>query len=497
MPIVCALVPAYQVTVARLADPELRARPVIVVDRLERGRVLAVDDGALTLGARVGMTLVQAAACAREAAVAVRDPARDRALWERALDALDAASPLVEDGGDGVALLEMRGIAGDPARWLACVREALAGDPELAALPLHAALGPNPFVARVAARLGDGTVVATGAERAFVAGLPLGALELPPDILDRLALLGLRTLGDLAALPHGPFVRRFGPGAARWHACASGRDDAPLVPRARLVAIDRALYGEGTADREDQLVFALRTLATRVAEDATYLGKRCGALRLELECEDGSAHALTIPLAQPTAQASTMLDLIRARLEGFVLQSPVVGLRLRAERLEEGGAELSLFAGRDPDPELVGIALARLEAALGPGAARRARLADGGRYEARVAYSPFVATELARTPHATAVAPPPNTTKGTACYRVLVPRPVEVRVRGGRPALVGGRAVLECAGPWRVDEAWWGETLDGGRSPLVSDAYDVLLDDGALYRIVAEAGGWFVAGTYD
>jgi len=87
--------------------------------------------------------------------------------------------------------------------------------------------------------------------------------------------------------------------------------------------------------------------------------------------------------------------------------------------------------------------------------------------------------------------------KGTACYRVLVPRPVEVRVRRGRPALVGGLAVLECAGPWRVDEAWWGETLDGGGSPLVSDAYDVLLDDGALCRIVAEGGRWFVAGTYD
>ena len=499
MPIVCALVPAYAVAVARLADPSLRDRPTLVVDRLERGHVVALDESAYALGARAGMTLVQAAACAREAAVAVDDPARNRALWERALDALDAASPLVEDAGDGAAFLEMRGIAGDARHWLRSVRDAFASDAALAALPLHVALGPNAFVARAAARVRDGTVVRTGDERAFVAPLPLRILDVDSDTLERLELLGVRTLGELAALPHGPFVRRFGPAAARWHARACGRDDEPLVPRTRLVAIDRALYGEGTAEREDQLLFALRTLVARVAEDVAFLGKRCGALRFELECEDGETRTLETMLAQPTAQSSTMFELLRARLEGVVLQSPVSGLRLRAERLEEGGTELSLFAGRDPDPEIVGIALARLEAALGSQAAVRARVVPGNRYEARVAYEPFTADAIARSsrvPRAESRAMVRDTT-GTLAYRVLAPRAVDVRVRGGRPAFVGGRPVLECAGPWRVDEAWWAEALDTGGLPIANDAYDVLLDDGALCRIVNERGAWYLCGSYD
>lgn len=429
-----------------------------------------------------------------EVAVGTDAAAQDRRqLWERALDALDAASPLVEDAGDGTALLEMRGIAGDERVWLRSVREAFAHDDALCELPLRVALGPNPFVARVAALVRDGTIVREGEERRFVAPLPLQFLALDRDTLERLELLGIRTLGELAALPHGPFVRRFGPAAAHWHTRACGHDDAPLVPRARRIVVERALRGEGSAEREDQLLFALRTLVARVAEDVAFLGKRCGALRLELECEDGETHVLATALAQPTAQSTTMFDLLRAHLDGTVLRSPVTGLRLRAERLEEGGTELSLFAGRDPDPEIVAIALARLAAALGGEAALRARIVAGNHDRARVAYDPFTAEGVARTTCAALAAPAsPVPETGTLAYRIVPPRQVDVRIRNGRPAFVGSQAVLEFAGPWRVDEAWWNVP---GR--ITQDAYDVLLADGALCRIVAERGRWYVSGIYD
>jgi protein ImuB len=498
VPIVCAHVPAYKVAIARLADPESRGRPLIVADRRERGHAIAVDEEAYALGARVGMTLVQAGAAAREAAIAFDDPARCRVLWERALDALDVASPLVEDAGDGSAFLEMRGISGDEGRWLASVRDAFSSDADLAAIPFHVALAPNKFTARAAARVRDGNIVRAGDERSFLAPLPLRFLDLDLATIERLRLFGVTNLRTLAALPHGPFVRRFGSDAARWHALAGGVDDEPIVPRARRTVIDRSLFGEGTAEREDQLLFALRTLVARVAEDLSFAGKRCAALRLEMECEDGERIALETTLAQPTSQTATIFDLLRARLEGVALRSPVIGLRLAAERLEEGGAELSLFAGRDPDPEIVGIALARLEAALGPHAALRARVVAGNRYEARVAYEPFTAGAVARSTRAALAASTERDAEtGTLAYRVLAPRAVEVRVKGGRPAFVGGRAVLDVAGPWRVDEAWWAEALDTAGRPIQNDAYDVLLDDGALCRIVSERGAWYLSGVYD
>jgi protein ImuB len=498
VPIVCALVPSYKAAVARVYEPRLRERPLIVADRHERGRAIDLDDEAFALGARTGMTLVQASACAREAALVVDDPARDRALWERALDALDAASPLVEDAAEGVAYLEMRGIEGSPRRRLAAVRDALRGEAELRALPFRFAFAANKFVARAAARVRDGAIVAAGEERAFVAPLPLHALELAPEVVERLHLLGVRTLGALAALPHGPFVRRFGPEGALWHAHAGGSDGAPLVPRPRALVIERTLYGEGTAEREDQLLFALRALVARVAEDLAYAGQRCAALRLTLECEDGAILELPLRLAQPSAQAATIFALLRARLEGQLLGSPVSGLKLGTEQLEEGGAELSLFAGSDPDPETVALVLARLNATLGPQSALRARVAAGNRCEARAVFEPFTVEGIARRPAAACSAPPePPGATGTLAYRLLAPRRIDVRLAGGRPASVGSRAVRDVAGPWRVDEAWWGEALDSGLRPIASDAYDALLDDGTLCRIVHERGAWYLCGVYD
>jgi protein ImuB len=419
----------------------------------------------------------------------------DGRIWEATLDALDAASPLVEDAGPGLAFLEMRGIEGDPQRWMGSVRSALTACPEFGAIPFRLGFASNKFVARAAARAGDGTIVPPGSESSFVAPLPLAALDLERDAIARLRLLGISTLGALAALPHGPFVRRFGTAAAAWHAHARGVDDAPLVPRPRALRIDRSMYGEGTAEYEEQLLFALRSLVTRVADDVAYAGKRCGFLRLALECEDGERFEIATTLAQPTARSATMFDLLRTLLEGVVVRSPVVGLKLSAERLEEGGTELSLFSGGDPDPEVVAIALARLEAALGPRSALRARIEAGNRYETRFCYEPFTAGTNAHRAPPVASPPPPET--GTLAYRILLPREIDVRIEHGRPGRVAERAVLDVAGPWRVDELWWAEALDAAQTPYAADAYDVLLDDGVVRRIVFERGRWYLCGVYD
>jgi protein ImuB len=496
MPILCALVPHYKVEIARLARPELRERPVLVADRLERGHVIDCDAAARRLGARDGMTLLQASAAVREAALVVDDPTRNRAAWETLLDALDAASPLVEDAGEGTAFLEMRGIEGDPERWRATVREALETP-----LPFRIAVAPNKFTARVAALAGR-AAVAAGEERTFVAPFPLAILAFDPATLQRLTLLGIRTLGELAALPHGPFVRRFGPAAARLHACAQGRDETPLVPRPRALRIDRSLYGEGTAEREEQLLFALRTLVARVSDDLAYAGMRCGFLRLSLECDDGETLEIPASLAQATAQATTLFELLRTRLEGVTLRSPVNGLRLGAERLEAGGSALSLFAGSDPDPEILAIALARIEAALGPQAACHAELQAGNRYETRFRYTPVAGAPAGpgapAAPAAGESAPaqpgegPPRTQLPicTLGLRLIEPRPLQVRLARGRPAFVGAQAVLDIAGPWRVSERWWAE-------PLERDEYDALLADGSLVRIACERGAWVLRGLYD
>lgn len=492
MPVVCVWVPAFRLAVARLTAPgvDLDA-PLILADKVERGRVVDCTLTAAALGVRPGMTLVQAQAVAQEARTVFDDPAADARVWAEVLEALDAASPLVEDAGLGRAFLEMHGIAGDPAGWIAAVRGALAGFD----LPLRLGCGPNPFVAHAAAWSGDGAVCGDD-PAAFVASLPLELLEIDDGVCERLRLLGVATLGELAALPHGPFVRRFGAAAATWHDRARGIDDRPLEPRPRALRVDRVLYGEGEANSEEQVLFALRTLVGWVVDDLAAAGRRAGRLVLTLECEDGELHALTTRVAQPTAVPATLFELLRARLEGITLTAPVTGLRLAAEELASGAVALSLFSASDPDPDAIGVVLARLDAAFGEGNALRARIVDGPRIERRYALEPFTIETLAtRGPR---TEPRPLAATATLQLRIVTPSPVDVRVLDGAPRFVGSppQQVVELAGPWRVEERWWGPATGEG-TPLSRDEYDVCLDDGALLRIAREGTVWCVRGVYD
>ncbi|HEY0394102.1 MAG TPA: DNA polymerase Y family protein [Candidatus Elarobacter sp.] len=515
MPVVCVWIPAFRLAVARLTQPgvELDA-PLVLADRLERGRVVDCTLTAAALGVRPGMTLVQAQAVATEARTVFDDPPADARVWAELLDALDAASPVVEDGGLGRAFLEMHGVAGDPAAWLGAVRGVLRQVEERlgGTLPVRAGFGPNRFVAHAATWRGDG-VVCERDPAAFLAPLPLDLLALPVGpharaalderVRERLRLLGVTTLGALAALPHGPFVRRFGAEAAGWHDLARGIDERPLKPRARALRVDRALYGEGEASSEEQVLFALRTLVGWVVDDLCAAGKRTGRLVLHLDCENGTSRELTTRVAQPTAVPATLFELLRARLEGVVLEAPVAGLRLAAEELVSGGVALSLFAASDPDPDAIGVVLARLDAALGEGKALRARVTDGPRIERRFTLEPFTLEPLAT--HGPRPDPPPLPATATLQLRLGEPRAVDVHVRDGMPRFVGSppQAVVEVAGPWRAEEGWWTPALGeaagepGATAPLVRDEYDVCLQDGALLRIALQHDSWSVRGVYD
>jgi len=435
------------------------------------------------------MTLTQAQAVAHDARTIFDDPAADARVWAEVLDALDAASPVVEDDGPGRAFVEMHGIAGEGAGWIAAVRGALAGFD----LPARIALCPNRFVAHAAAWSASTGSGPAGDAAAFLAPLPLDLLPIETGTLERLRLLGVTTLGGLAALPHGPFVRRFGAEAASWHDLARGIDERPLKPRPRALRVDRALYGEGEATSEEQVLFALRTLVGRVVDDLCAAGKRAGRLVLRLECEDGEIRELTTRVAQPTAVPSTLFELLRARLEGVVLNAPVAGLRLAAEELANGGVALSLFAANDPDPDAIGVVLARLDAAFGEGKALRARAVDGPRIERRYVLEPFTLDTLAsRGPGAEPRALPAT---ATLQLRIVEPYAIDVRVIDGAPRFVGSppQQVVELAGPWRAEEHW---------PPLARDEYDVCLEDGAVLRIArdetsAPHGAWSVRGVYD
>jgi len=332
-------------------------------------------------------------------------------------------------------------------------------------------------------------VVTTAAKQAYtreearrLLPLPLALLELDPSAAQRLHLLGVSTLGELARLPHGPFVRRFGRDAARWHDWSRGIDRTPFLPRGHALAIEASMFGEGSAESEEAVLFALKVLLARICSDLERCGKRASALQLDVELENGESEHLEILLASATAGERAMLDVMRAKLEGLTFAAPLTGLRLRALRLESGGEAMPLVRGDDIDRQSVAVVLARLEAVLGE-PALRARTQAAHPLEERFTYEPWTI---------------PKRDAGNATLsshvvpqlRLLTVTEIEVRVAHGEPAHVDSRAVLSCAGPWRIEEGWF-------NAPVVRDEYDVELDDGSVCRIYRQGSRWYLRGSYD
>lgn len=466
--------PAFRLSVARREEfPRRRhdGQAAILADKRDRGHVIECDAAAYELGARPGQTVLQArAASGGGVHVFVHDAARSRIIWHDMLDALDAVSPLVDEGGEGTAYLDMRGIAGETQDWIERALRALQGFD----LPVRAAAGPNKFLARASTYASDGDIGA----------LPIEVLELDPRAVERLHLLGVTRLEELAKLPHGPFVRRFGKEAAVWHDRARGIDSTPLRPRAHELQIGAAAYGEGSAEQEEQVYFALRVLAERVCGDLARAGKAASLVQMTFECENGEVLAADSGFAQATGDPRTMLDVMRAKLEGLTFTAPIIGLRLQAMQLEECGAPATLFGQNQADPQALAVVLARLQAATSR-SAQRARVRPSAQLETRFAYDDFTVPKAVSThQHDTCKhRHPPQ-------LRLLAVREVEVRMRGNQPLSVDTRKVLDCAGPWRIDDGWF-------EQPMLRDEYDVLLDDGMLCRIYRQGERWYLRGAYD
>jgi hypothetical protein len=404
----------------------------------------------------------------------------DTIEWEEMLDALDAVSPLVDDARPGLAFLDMHGIAGDARAWMAQTRSVL----DRFGCSLRIGVGPSKIAAQASAHVADGSICEAGNERALLAPLPLKLLEIDPAIVERLQLLGIERLGDLARLPHGPLVRRFGALSASWHELARGIDRRPFVPRGHAVAIEASLFGEGRAADEAQVFFALRILLARICADLECCGKRAGALHLTIELEDAGACDFDVPLATPTAHERTMFDMLRAKLDGATFPAAIVGLRIAARQLEEGGEAQTLFCADDFDPQRVAVTIARLETALNASVAR-AQTRDAHLLEERFSYEPF---EL---PARAMLEKQERHHELVPQLRLLEVREVPVLLRGGEPAVVDRQTVRQCTGPWRVAERPY------TTSPVTRDEYDVVLEDGTFARIYHQGSHWYLRGVFE
>jgi len=207
--------------------------------------------------------------------------------------------------------------------------------------------GQGKFVAWVAAtraKPGCAIIVHPGEEGKFLAAQPVAVLPLDPDAHRRLRQLGLRTLGQLAALPEEAIVSQFGRAGRRWWRLAAGATAEPVVGRVLPEPISVSLtFFTPVADRE-MLVLALERLIERALRHPRRTGWRVQAVRARAELERAASWLAAATLKDPSADR----DHIAAPLKTRLAQAPPAGAveRLVVEftAFAPGTAELQLFA---------------------------------------------------------------------------------------------------------------------------------------------------------
>jgi nucleotidyltransferase/DNA polymerase involved in DNA repair len=170
-------------------------------------------------------------------------------------------------------------------------------------------IAPHKFTAQIAAslaRIHHIRPVEPGAEREFLAACPLRFLPLDGDTGRRLHLLGIRTLGDLAALPPTAVQTQFGREVARWQRWARGQDETPVrpAPAERVETITYRFDDPLTSlvDIDHLIQQVAQALAARLQTAALQTG--CVSLAWQTE-RDQQQHQ-TQRLHQPTAAANRL-----------------------------------------------------------------------------------------------------------------------------------------------------------------------------------------------
>jgi protein ImuB len=526
--------------------PDLADRPVALLeDDRKRAKVVALTRTACAQGVELGLTAPQAQARCSELIVRTPQPAAEAEARAALLAAAFTLSPLVEATAPGVVTIDVAALPVD--RRESMLQHAL---DQLAALGLLATggLAATPLLALYAARTlslssfslsfsplggqpnrlgGDASPypqrkrkdkekeeraepyrVVTDS-RAFLAPLPLATADPPPEIAAILATWGLRTLGDLTALPKAEIVQRLGPAGLELWERAAGETIRPLNPIAPPRTFEAVIELENPVETLEPLLFLLRRFIDRLALELRAAGLVAAELKLMLPLEDETQHVRAFRLPDPTAEPEILFRTLHSHLETVHTDAAVVGVRLVLEPTRPLARQHGLFDTGLRDPHGFAETLARAVALVGSGRVGTPRCDDTHRPDAVTLEPPAAIVPSAAPPE---VLPP----LGLPLRRFRPPLPAKIELAqietvtgvvdpgpastrpatGVRPAYVWTNslhgAVIKIRGPWRGSGDWWQPETAWER-----EEWDVTLANGGLYRIVRTPQGWWLEGEYD
>jgi DNA polymerase-4 len=356
--IVHADLDAFYAAVEQRDNSKLRGRPVIVGGSAEhRGVVATASYEARRFGVHSAMAMSRAL---RLCPGAVRVPARFGVYAEVSrvvLETYRRRTSLVEPLALDEAYLDLSDRAPPAEEWRGLGRAIKDEVRRAVGLAVSVGLGTSKSVAKIASDLEkpDGLVVVPpGEERDFLAPLPVSRLwGVGPRGEDRLAKLGVRTIGDLAGVDVRLLANIFGRWGTLLSELANGIDERPVEPSRAIKSIARETTFPEDIAAGPRLDAALEPLAAGVAERLRRRGLRGRTVTLKLRLSDFTTLTRQRTLTYPIDDAVGILDAARDLLRREIQP----GQRLRLLGISVSGFDapkqmpLPLFTAGDEPPD--------------------------------------------------------------------------------------------------------------------------------------------------
>ncbi len=378
---------AFFCAIEEQRDASLRGKPFAVGGRPEgRGVVASASYAARQFGVRSAIPMAHAVRLCPQLLIVPPNFAAYRAASQQVMERLHTLTPLVEQISIDEAFLDVTAL-GEPGSLLAARLQAQIRDE----LGLSCSLGiaTNKLVSKVATDVGKGMVrsgkmpfaiceVPMGGEAAFLAVLPTSALwGVGPKTAERLAELGIQTIGDIAAWPADDLARRFGQHGEDLARRARGIDDRPIVTERAAKSISQeTTFAQDVRDAA-LLERIIKQQATEIAQKLRRNDIMGTTIKIKIRWPDFTTPTRQLTLLQPSDDEDVIAE---AALRLFHQIWPAgQAVRLIGVGISGLGTpprQLSLWDVPTPEElarqERVQAALAAVQARFGSGAVRRA-----------------------------------------------------------------------------------------------------------------------------
>lgn len=334
---------AFYASVELLRYPELKGQPVVIgggrrhqpvlqadgtrryatlAGYAGRGVVTTATYAARDFGVHSGMGLMKAAALAPQAVLLPTDFEQYRRYSRAFKAAVAEVAPVIEDRGIDEIYIDLTQVPGaqdsigfDATGGVRAVAQEIRNNVRRqTGLTCSVGVTPNKLLAKIASELDkpDGLTVLTEADiPRLIWPLPVRRINgIGPKAGAKLADMGLRTIGELAARDKPFLVEHFGRAYGRWlHDAARGIDDRPVVTHSEPVSMSR----ETTFDRDlhavrdrAELTRIFTELAEQVATDLQRKGYAGRTIGIKLRFEDFKTVTRDLTLPQAVVDAAAI-----------------------------------------------------------------------------------------------------------------------------------------------------------------------------------------------